>query len=342
MPHTHPRQSRSHNEERLPEKHYKDEFTPKYGSGRLPEKQIFAANVVSPTASADAWDTWPEPELETKPLTVMPSERAGMNLQQQAASRYLSLSIPLQPVRTENIDLRNVAYSRGARSKRAPLVIPGTRSQEQRTEELALLPKRLHPTTQWGIAIFSMLCIFLFCMLTLTPIGRGGGSDFSVVKVSRTQGSILFAANGGGAGIDGGTITNDMAASSIAYYQNLARQDALKWGIPPDYYVRQIQQESHFDPNAVSFAGAIGIAQFEPETAAEYHFDPHDPVQSLDGGAHFMSDLDRYFGGDYRKALAGYNAGAGAVDNAVAACGNAWLSCLSGQTQAYVVIIAGY
>ena len=57
--------------------------------------------------------------------------------------------------------------------------------------------------------------------------------------------------------------------------------DAIEAGIPPDSFVRQIQQESGFNPAAISSAGAIGIAQFMPATAAGMGFDPHDPDVSL-------------------------------------------------------------
>jgi len=131
----------------------------------------------------------------------------------------------------------------------------------------------------------------------------------------------------------------DPGASTVAYYQQLAREDAIKWGIPPDLYVAQIQQESHFDPNATSPAGALGIAQFEPATAAEYNFNPLIPEQALDGGAHFMSDLYNEFNGNYAMALAGYNAGSGAVQNAINGCQAYWLSCMNAETQNYVNII---
>jgi hypothetical protein len=93
-----------------------------------------------------------------------------------------------------------------------------------------------------------------------------------------------------------------------------ARQAAQRFGVDPDIFVRQIQQESGFRPDARSPAGATGIAQFMPDTARGMGVDPSDPYQSLEGGARLMrQNLDRY-GGDYAKALAAYNAGPGNVD----------------------------
>ena len=79
----------------------------------------------------------------------------------------------------------------------------------------------------------------------------------------------------------------------------------------------QLYAESNFNPFSVSGAGAQGIAQFMPGTAAQYGLrNPFDPNASIDAQAHLMHDLLRRFG-SVPLALAAYNAGEGAV----AACG---------------------
>ncbi|MDA8186847.1 MAG: lytic transglycosylase domain-containing protein [Dehalococcoidales bacterium] len=81
-------------------------------------------------------------------------------------------------------------------------------------------------------------------------------------------------------------------------------------GIDPNIFVRQIDQESGFNPNVQSPAGAIGIAQIVPR----WHpgVDPWDPYASLRYAARLMRGyLDQF--GSYALALAAYNAGAGAV-----------------------------
>ena len=85
-------------------------------------------------------------------------------------------------------------------------------------------------------------------------------------------------------------------------------------GIDPSLLKGLVQQESGFDPNARSGAGAVGLTQLMPGTAAALGVtDPTDPVQSLQAGARYLREqLDR-FGGDERLALAAYNAGPGAV-----------------------------
>lgn len=96
-------------------------------------------------------------------------------------------------------------------------------------------------------------------------------------------------------------------------YRRLARQKAKKYGINPDYFERQIGAESGFNPRAGSPKGARGIAQIMPGTARGWGVNPNDPVASLDAAAKNMSRYLRAYGGDWRKALAAYNAGPGAV-----------------------------
>jgi hypothetical protein len=88
---------------------------------------------------------------------------------------------------------------------------------------------------------------------------------------------------------------------------------ASRWHVSAALLAAQLMAESNFNPFAVSPAGAQGIAQFMPSTAAAYGLaDPFDPVAAIDAQAHLMSDLIRRLGSP-ELALAGYNAGPGAV-----------------------------
>jgi len=90
---------------------------------------------------------------------------------------------------------------------------------------------------------------------------------------------------------------------------------AARWNVSAALLAAQLMAESNFDPYAVSPAGARGIAQFIPSTAASYGLrDPFDPDAAIDAQAHLMSDLLRQFGGSPQLALAAYNAGPGAVE----------------------------
>ncbi len=85
-------------------------------------------------------------------------------------------------------------------------------------------------------------------------------------------------------------------------------------GIDPALLAGLVKQESGFNPSAGSPAGARGLTQLMPGTAAGLGVNNVlDPVQSLNGGAKYLKQQLDAFGGDVTKALAAYNAGPGAV-----------------------------
>jgi hypothetical protein len=94
-------------------------------------------------------------------------------------------------------------------------------------------------------------------------------------------------------------------------------QAAQHWNVSATLLAAQLYEESHFNPFARSGAGAAGMAQFMPATAATYGLaDPYDAEQAISAQAHMMRDLLRRFGA-VDLALAAYNAGPARV----AACG---------------------
>jgi transglycosylase-like protein with SLT domain/D-alanyl-D-alanine carboxypeptidase-like protein/putative Flp pilus-assembly TadE/G-like protein len=89
---------------------------------------------------------------------------------------------------------------------------------------------------------------------------------------------------------------------------------ATHWNVSAALLAAQLMAESNFNPFAVSPAGAQGIAQFIPSTAAAYDLgDPFDPEAAIDAQAHLMSDLIRQLGSP-QLALAAYNAGPAPVE----------------------------
>lgn len=100
-----------------------------------------------------------------------------------------------------------------------------------------------------------------------------------------------------------------------AEWKGKIRDAAARQGLDPDLFDALVQAESAYDPNARSRAGALGLTQLMPGTAAAMGVDPLDPQQNLDGGAKYLAQMLRRFG-DARTALAAYNAGPGAVDKA--------------------------
>jgi Transglycosylase SLT domain len=104
----------------------------------------------------------------------------------------------------------------------------------------------------------------------------------------------------------------------MADYRAAARRAAQRYGLDPNVFTRQIQQESSFNPNARSPAGAVGIAQIMPATARGWGVDPTDPIASLNVAAKNMKGyVDKY--GSYRNALVAYNAGPGRVGKSLPA-----------------------
>ncbi|RVT85436.1 lytic transglycosylase domain-containing protein [Rhodobacteraceae bacterium CCMM004] len=95
-------------------------------------------------------------------------------------------------------------------------------------------------------------------------------------------------------------------------YLQMARAAARKHAIPEDLFLRLVQQESGWNPNAKSHKGALGLAQLMPATARKLRVDPADPRQNLDGGARYLRQQYDTFK-SWRLALAAYNAGPGAV-----------------------------
>lgn len=97
-------------------------------------------------------------------------------------------------------------------------------------------------------------------------------------------------------------------------------QAADRYGIDRGIAYRQIDRESRFNPNAVSPAGAQGIAQFMPGTAARFGLsNPFDPIASFDAWGRYMGFMLNKFSGRYDLALAGYNSGENRSEYAAAA-----------------------
>ena len=89
---------------------------------------------------------------------------------------------------------------------------------------------------------------------------------------------------------------------------------AIREGLDPALVLAVVEAESGQEANAVSPKGAVGLMQLLPETAAEIGYpDAADPARNLEAGCRYLAVLLESFGGDVELALAGYNAGPGAV-----------------------------
>jgi hypothetical protein len=139
---------------------------------------------------------------------------------------------------------------------------------------------------------------------------------------------------GFGRGGDDGASSGALPSFVPARFAPAIARAAQRWSVSGALLAAQLYEESHFNPFARSAAGALGIAQFMPATAAGYGLaDPFDADRAIDAQAHLMRDLLRQFG-SVPLALAAYNAGPGPVQ----ACG-----CVpdNGETPGYVARILG-
>jgi soluble lytic murein transglycosylase-like protein len=125
---------------------------------------------------------------------------------------------------------------------------------------------------------------------------------------------VGFAASLQAATAAGASTSSNQGSAASGQYDSLIAQAAQRYGVDPAILHGLIQQESGFDPNARSGAGASGLTQLMPGTAASLGVaDPLNPAESIDGGARYLSQMMSTFGGNASEALAAYNAGPGAV-----------------------------
>jgi len=140
------------------------------------------------------------------------------------------------------------------------------------------------------------------------------GASSSSMTGSGINGSVTYGING--SGTYGGTVAGagSVVASTpaLAPYAHLFAQAGARYGIDPNLLAAVAKVESGGNASAVSSAGAAGLMQFMPGTARGMGIDPLDPAQAVDGAARLLTQLrDRL--GSLELALAGYNAGEGAV-----------------------------
>lgn len=174
-------------------------------------------------------------------------------------------------------------------------------------------------------------CSLIAFLLGLVPApadadGIGMGGSHSRLDMFRTQSAFLdgkLAKQYAGSvrltpGYKEGAAASDAALPRYqggyrGEYLAIARQMARRHGVPEDLFLRLVQRESGWNPRAVSSKGATGLAQLMPETARHLGVDINDPHQNLEGGARYLGQMYRRFG-NWRLALAAYNAGPEAVE----------------------------
>jgi soluble lytic murein transglycosylase-like protein len=143
--------------------------------------------------------------------------------------------------------------------------------------------------------------------------GAGSATGASAQVATTPAGASPYPATLASYGSPAGS-SSPVGSGSAGAYSSMIDEAATANGLEPAILAGLIKQESGFDPTATSSAGAVGLTQLMPGTASSLGVtEPLNPAQSIQGGARYLGQLARQFGGNITDALAAYNAGPGAV-----------------------------
>jgi Transglycosylase SLT domain len=282
----------------------------------------------------------------TEPLEVTSNVQPAVSTQYPAPTtqQLKVISDTLPPVAVTPSLIAALQATMTTRTIDRVVVIPGAGKRIQAESKKTHTTRRMSSRLRQSIVLATLLVVVITSLLSLIPLASGqypfpvlqGISNWFQSQVLNWQ----FPAHGAVTIQSHGPILPSMSLPQSQYVP-IAQQDAVDAGIPAEYFLRQINLESGFNPSAVSPAGAVGIAQFLPGTAAGLGINPWDPIQALRGAARLMKSYEHLYNGNYAMALAAYNGGTGAVQRAINLCGSAWINCLVPETRNYIYIIMG-
>jgi hypothetical protein len=149
-------------------------------------------------------------------------------------------------------------------------------------------------------------------VVKISPVWAGVTAIRRVVSPAAPAGATAAVSTQSVMGAAAASRGGDQVKAGVPYADQFNAAGA-RHGVSPALLAAMAKTESNFNPKAGSSAGAQGLMQFMPGTARSYNIDPWDPAQAIDGAARYMANSLRQFGGSVDKAVASYNAGAGAV-----------------------------
>ena len=138
-------------------------------------------------------------------------------------------------------------------------------------------------------------------------------------ELKKNDGATPSQTVGGGATAkaDNAKMTPAEASTQLSSASNettrFIQEAAAKYGLDTRLVAAVAEAESSGNQSEVSDAGAVGVMQLMPDTAAALGVNPYDEKQNIEGGAHYLKQMLDTFGGDMKKAIAAYNAGPQAV-----------------------------
>jgi len=204
-----------------------------------------------------------------------------------------------------------------------PSAAPGELAAFQRVQQIQALIAQTRKAVVPGAGVAT----------TTAPMTSTGPTSSS--EPAGFAAALQSATTNGTSGVTGAQPTPSNGSDSAPYDAMIA-QAAQHNGLDPAVLHGLIQQESGFDPNSHSGAGAAGLTQLMPGTASSLGvMNPLDPAESIEGGARYLSQMMRQFAGNTSDALAAYNAGPGAVQKYGGMPPYA-------ETQSYVTKVLGY
>src|SRR5215217_5951230 len=156
-------------------------------------------------------------------------------------------------------------------------------------------PRRLPHFRSLKFAPFAIIALFLFTNLTGLLFSR------ALAPVAAAEREFVIPA--------------DIPTSGDPELDRIIFEAGANQGVDPRFIHAVIWQESKYQIQARSHAGAQGLMQLMPATAKRFGCDdPNDPVSNIKAGTKYLSWLLKRFSGNVELALAGYNAGEGSVD----------------------------